>query len=349
MIIQVIVRTGVPSVTFAAINMPSYHYEVKTIASLVQDINNRRIDCDPSYQREIVWDEKKQKGLVNTLLEQYPIPPLNFVQNNDPVLAKYECMDGKNRLQAIFLFVHNELTVNGRKFEDMSENDREDFKCINIQVCIFDNLTYEQRREYFRRIQEGVNLTQTEIMWSLEDKNIVVELRKMRERSMEYVSQLWDTKRYSDLTLLCNLAAMLMKPGEISKVVAGHSTALKNWIIKTDNDKNYIHIAQNVREIMKSLCRLLSNIQPNTRSHSYVVLDLGRVLIYRLLHDDSNISNNKIYNFIDELNQYMLNGVQTDNDDIIEYAGIIFEGGARQYSSRNTEKRFEICKKNFLE
>ena len=135
MIIQVIIRTGVPSVT--VIIMPSHHYQVKTIASLIQDINNRRIDCNPSYQREIVWDEKKQKGLINTLLEQYTIPPLNFVQNNDPALSRYECMDGKNRLQAIFLFVQNELIVNGKKFLDMTEDDREDFKCINIQVCIF--------------------------------------------------------------------------------------------------------------------------------------------------------------------------------------------------------------------
>jgi len=322
--------------------MPAYYYENLPISTLFNYMRKGSIDVEPSYQREIVWSQQSQEKLVETLLQGFPMPSINFVENNDPSLPKYECMDGKNRLKSIEKYMKNEITVEGTRFEDKTEDEREDFKSINIQVCIFKNLSYEQRREYFRRIQEGKCLQQTEIVWSYEDKPLISELRKVRSTCLSNISQLWETDRYSDMTLLCNLAAIVT--GEhVSRDSAGHSSAMTNWVKKSPVDGNFVIVGKTVKKIVQTLTNHLTIVEPNKKAKPWVVMDFGRVIFSK---EFKNIKTDQIVSFITQLNQYMLNDVTPDMEGVKDYADIITGGASsKQYTSKNIEKRFEILRK----
>ncbi|KAI9462077.1 hypothetical protein HD554DRAFT_2027786 [Boletus coccyginus] len=49
-----------------------------TAKSLYDQIIDNAIDLDPEYQRDVVWQEEKQSGLIDSVLRNYYIPPIIF-------------------------------------------------------------------------------------------------------------------------------------------------------------------------------------------------------------------------------------------------------------------------------
>ncbi|KAH0835739.1 hypothetical protein J3R83DRAFT_9564 [Lanmaoa asiatica] len=73
-----------------------------TAKSLYDQIIDNAIDLDPEYQRDVIWQEEKQSGLIDSVLRNYYIPPIIFavtVQDDGNELRT--CIDGKQRLTSI--------------------------------------------------------------------------------------------------------------------------------------------------------------------------------------------------------------------------------------------------------
>jgi hypothetical protein len=68
------------------------------------------MDLRPFYQRRRRWDPVRQSRLIESFVMNVPIPPL-FVFESD--LAKYEVMDGQQRITAISEFYENTLQLRG--------------------------------------------------------------------------------------------------------------------------------------------------------------------------------------------------------------------------------------------
>jgi hypothetical protein len=64
----------------------------------------------PSYQRRPRWDRERQSRLIESFITNIPVPPL-FVYESD--LAKYEIMNGQQRITAIFKFHTNRYPWEG--------------------------------------------------------------------------------------------------------------------------------------------------------------------------------------------------------------------------------------------
>lgn len=83
------------------------------IPNILQMIKDREIlNLAPSYQRRKRWDMTKRSHLIESLLINIPIPPI-FLYERD--LAKYEVMDGQQRMDAIRGFFKNEYTLTNLK------------------------------------------------------------------------------------------------------------------------------------------------------------------------------------------------------------------------------------------
>ena len=68
------------------------------------------LNLRPEYQRRLVWDATKKSLFIESLLMNIPVPPL-FVYEAD--LARYEVMDGQQRITAIQEFYSNNLALAG--------------------------------------------------------------------------------------------------------------------------------------------------------------------------------------------------------------------------------------------
>jgi hypothetical protein len=71
---------------------------------------NRWINLTPEYQRRKRWDNAKKSKLIESLLMNLPIPPV-FLFEVEP--ARYEVMDGQQRLNAIVELYDHSLTLSG--------------------------------------------------------------------------------------------------------------------------------------------------------------------------------------------------------------------------------------------
>ncbi|MEJ5034376.1 DUF262 domain-containing protein [Acinetobacter sp. MYb177] len=89
------------------------------------DLYNRNLlNLEPPYQRRSVWTSKDRKYFLNTVLNNYPCPPIFLHKNTDENgKAIYNVIDGKQRLLTIFEFISNKI-----RLDDSYSNDRLDNK-----------------------------------------------------------------------------------------------------------------------------------------------------------------------------------------------------------------------------
>ncbi|CAN9447597.1 unnamed protein product [Alternaria sp. RS040] len=127
---------------------------MRSLANLIKELDSGVIDVDPEYQREVVWTAERMTGLINSLMENYYIPPIILNKkrsagtDGSTPRDTLVCVDGKQRLSSIRAFVKAQ-----KMFLD------KDFVAFQ-----FADLTQEQEEDLFARVQMGVQLTVAEKM-----------------------------------------------------------------------------------------------------------------------------------------------------------------------------------------
>jgi len=336
----------------------SHHYKTWSLGGLYFKIRTGKIDTSPSYQRGIVWNIQKQKNLIQTFLEHYPVPSINLVRNaNDGCLHPYECMDGKNRLESLRLFMSNNLTVTYFDYEtdcdrtvnwdDFTEDEQDHFNDIEIQVCVFENLGPDLRQDYFRRIQNGCVLSQPEIIWSMETNPIVKLARGLRDKYLTELEVIWGTtNRYSDLNYLLNLIAMAVGESELAS--AGHSTAMTKWVRKFDDatDLDISTIRQVVSKIIVTMNLIVQRLTAylHQRFRRVLILDITRLFVV-VVNDPTLVAIGRIDVFAHGLHALAQDAVDGGDPLINEYYAVIRNGASSaHYSTKQIKTRFDLFK-----
>ncbi len=83
------------------------------ISEFYQNDRVGKYDYDTVYQRDKVWSEEKKSFLIDSILKNYPIPPvfLRMKIDSDTGITKYEVIDGKQRLTTIRGFIEGEIAL----------------------------------------------------------------------------------------------------------------------------------------------------------------------------------------------------------------------------------------------
>ncbi|MEZ4501680.1 MAG: DUF262 domain-containing protein [Dehalococcoidia bacterium] len=84
------------------------------IPALIQAIAEKQyLNIHPEYQRRLRWDSGRQSRLIESLLMNVPVPPV-FLYETD--LARYEVVDGQQRLATIDDFFAGRLRLRGLQY-----------------------------------------------------------------------------------------------------------------------------------------------------------------------------------------------------------------------------------------
>ena len=154
------------------------------------------MELRPFYQRRQRWDEERQSKLIESFIMNIPVPPL-FVYESD--LAKYEVMDGQQRITAIKEFYGNKLVLegleqwpelNGRIYDKLPSEIRKgiDRRSISYVVLLKESATTSDeqallRQQVFERLNTGgIRLSNQEIRHCIyHDKfdELLMELTKL--------------------------------------------------------------------------------------------------------------------------------------------------------------------------
>ncbi len=76
------------------------------------DMNaNGQIDLEPPYQRRSIWSPKDRRFFLDTIFHGYPSPPVFLHKQVVEGKTIYSVVDGKQRLETIFRFVNNRISI----------------------------------------------------------------------------------------------------------------------------------------------------------------------------------------------------------------------------------------------
>ncbi|KAG2347307.1 hypothetical protein BDR05DRAFT_927034 [Suillus weaverae] len=144
-----------------------------TTQALYEQIIGGDINLEPEYQRDVVWTESKQVGLIDSILRNFYIPPVIFVshQHSDGSETK-TCIDGKQRLTSIqrciqtgdkYWYKPNTSNQSGRSAGYILPDKYQRLFANKQIVCIeYQDLPDSEEREIFQRVQLGMALTPAE-------------------------------------------------------------------------------------------------------------------------------------------------------------------------------------------
>ena len=119
-----------------------------------------RYKLDPEYQRRHRWDEQRKSRLIESFLLNVPVPPV-FLYEQD--LARFEVMDGRQRLTALSDFYSNKFALTGleywsglegRKYDELPSKVRDgiDRRYISSIILLKETAASEEQAAMLKKI-----------------------------------------------------------------------------------------------------------------------------------------------------------------------------------------------------
>jgi hypothetical protein len=178
------------------------------------------LNLDPPFQRRSVWSLDYQRYFIDTILRGYPAPPIFLEIDIKPGRpAKYNVLDGKQRISAILEFMDGKFHLAGYQgpeghddafWEDLPEGMREEFVHYDFAVEEIRQASDAELREAFDRLNRNVARLKAQELrhaqypgafldrmedlalnrfWS--EKRIFTQSDLRRMRDVEFVSELF--------------------------------------------------------------------------------------------------------------------------------------------------------------
>jgi hypothetical protein len=135
---------------------------------------------DPSYDptktvhihrrnRAYVWNDEMQRKCLDSILKGYYIPPIICNSLVVDGRIRREVMEGGNRITTFRRILEN-------KVRPLTDAERRTVDCFPITLVYMENLTNEQQRDMFRRLNKNVRVTDGQLYaMSEEDSPLVQE------------------------------------------------------------------------------------------------------------------------------------------------------------------------------
>ncbi|KAG2210469.1 hypothetical protein INT47_002411 [Mucor saturninus] len=176
---------------------------------------------DADYQRDVKWDEDKMCALIDSIFENFYVPPLLFAVRQVNNRNTRMVIDGKQRLTAINKFMTNQFPYidpesgECKYYSQLQEGKERKFKVWNVVkrfvvsllderdertylsndeieifhqfqfVCVeYNGITVDQEYEVFSRVQLGVAITPAEKL-KAHNTPIARECRELSSRFIE--------------------------------------------------------------------------------------------------------------------------------------------------------------------
>jgi hypothetical protein len=146
-----------------------------TIANRVK-AGTMRFDLE--VQRRACWSLEQKQNLIDSIIFDYPIPPIYFVDKED---KHYWVLDGGQRCRAISEFINDEFTLSnnicnyideegnhydlrGKKYSMLDKVVQTAINSTNIVAYNFTNITNEEIATMFKRLNGGTPFKKIELV-----------------------------------------------------------------------------------------------------------------------------------------------------------------------------------------
>ena len=190
------------------------------------DLKERgQLNLDPPYQRRSVWSPRDKRFFIDTILNNYPAPPIFLHKTiDDNGRPTYHVVDGKQRLQTIIDFTENrvripddfiDVNLQTRRWRDLERASKERLWNYILIVEMLHDVNDAPIRNIFDRINRNSRkLTAQEMRHAKYDGWFInfaeAESEKSEWKSFGVVTAA-RIKRMADVQFLSELFAVVLK------------------------------------------------------------------------------------------------------------------------------------------
>lgn len=147
------------------------------------------LNLQPDYQRSRVWSDEQRYGLIDSVLQGYPIGlvMLNVIEQveDDVAIKKYDVVDGQQRIRTILEYLQGS--------QSWSKNEKKEFKPFGklkphvqqviqgykVPVALMTGFDDDEISEIFGRLQEGKALKPGEKLKALTTSKIYPHIKEL--------------------------------------------------------------------------------------------------------------------------------------------------------------------------
>ena len=182
-----------------------------TAKALVNQMEKGKVNYDNAVQRSLVWDEDKKSLLIHSMIYGYAIPAMYFTRDENVI---YDSLDGKQRSNTISEFLHDEFAlpadppavmdenggmedISGMYFSQLPEWVQDKIKDYNLTIYYYEDMTEQEVREFFRRLNNGKPLSAIELTRA-NVPSLAIFQQLAKHRAIQFVVSEAGRKRFTD-------------------------------------------------------------------------------------------------------------------------------------------------------
>ncbi|HTT77691.1 MAG TPA: DUF262 domain-containing protein [Candidatus Binataceae bacterium] len=183
-----------------------------------------QLNLDPPYQRRSVWSVRDRRFFVDTILNNYPAPPVFLHKTlDDQGRATYYVVDGKQRLQTIIQFRQgkvripedfSDVSLRKKQWKDLDRSVRESFWNYVLIVEMLPDVSDAAVRNIFDRINRNARKLMPQEMrhakyegWFIATAEAEAEKREWKEFGISTAARI---KRMADVQFISELLLLLI-------------------------------------------------------------------------------------------------------------------------------------------
>ena len=237
------------------------------------DLNKRNLlNLDPPYQRRSIWSQRFKDFFIDTVLNNYPCPAIFLYEEiSASGTAKYNVVDGKQRLLTCFEFINDEFPVyesstisilRGKYFRDFSDNVKLDIWRYQFAVEFVPQEDERLITEIFDRINRNVaRLTRQELRHAKYGGEFIQEVEAAAELMEEILPQNFPVmasqsrRQMKDLEMVGNLLLLVEKGARSysqDQLDEAYSDRDENWPERGDVARGFTTTLIVIAEILQT-------------------------------------------------------------------------------------------------
>lgn len=304
-----------------------------------------KIDLNPWYQRGRVWSRRRQQLLLDSILKGMDIPKLYFRILDD---GSYECIDGQQRLRAVFNFYENDLPlldesggVASKFYKELDEKRQDLFDDYELDVVEIEEGTDAEISEMFQRLQMGVPL------------NAAEKLNAIGGNMRDFVNELAGHSFFSKTIVKSSRGAHELICAQITawEILGPHNIKFKDLeqFYKNHRTFNMRGAEANwIRKVFNALDVAFQVKTPEIRNRASVVslfLLMSQLMKEYVISEKEQMVRDFFVDFQTKLSAEVARGPQAKDMELIDYQTAVIQAADTKES---IEKRRKILMTRFL-
>ncbi|WP_137137380.1 MULTISPECIES: DUF262 domain-containing protein [Pseudomonas] len=302
------------------------------------DMNDRgQLNLDPPYQRRSVWSPRDKRFFIDTILNNYPAPPVFLHKTLDESgRATYHVVDGKQRLKTIIDFTNNkirvpddfsDITLQKKRWKDLDKSARERFWNYVLIVEMLPEVSDAAIRNTFERINRNSRkLTPQEMRHAKYDgwfiSFVESEASQVIWKNFGIVTTA-RTKRMADIQFISELCAVTLRgrilgfdQDDLDELYAEYEeTADNEDFAEEEFQASISRIKEFISEMLRAKPELKEFLK--TQSHFYSLWSYLNIVETHKL--DALQFSSAYFNFLESVSSYIASqSANTQNNSIEE-------------------------------